>query len=203
MPKDRMEFKIENPEQSKALQEILFRFGYKWKYGNNYTVRYSDKKYIQIADDCELTWSAMQSCDNHLLVDTAKFITDYAITTKNFKNAFWGFHLMLDCSGCDLKAVRSYNNIELFLDTLVKAIDMVAVGRPNIQYLCENDPKEGWTAMQMISTSSIVAHFMNTGSCYIDIFSCKEFDIETAKKVVKKFFLPNKIRVNYLTRDAN
>lgn len=117
-------------------------------------------------------------------------------------NDFWGWHLMLDCNGCNLEAVSSKVRIERWLIDLVKKIDMTAVGSPNIEYLCKGDPKEGWTAMQMISTSSIVGHFMNTGSCYIDIFSCKPFDLDAAQACVVAWFGPSKMRVNYLTRDA-
>jgi S-adenosylmethionine/arginine decarboxylase-like enzyme len=58
--------------------------------------------------------------------------------------------------------------------------------------------------MQLITTSNICAHFMDHGgTAYIDIFSCKEFDIETAKTVVNKYFEPSKMRVYYLTRHAD
>ena len=115
---------------------------------------------------------------------------------------FWGWSAMLDCSGCDIDAVSSRENIQAFIAYLIADIGMTAVGPTHIEYLCEGDPKEGWTAMQMISTSSVVGHFMNTGECYIDVFSCKPFDVKVVQVVVQKFFLPRLMRVNYITRDA-
>jgi S-adenosylmethionine/arginine decarboxylase-like enzyme len=56
----------------------------------------------------------------------------------------------------------------------------------------------------LITTSNISGHFMELdGTAYFDIFSCKEFDIETAKQVVRDYFAPKRIRVNFLTRHAD
>jgi S-adenosylmethionine/arginine decarboxylase-like enzyme len=41
------------------------------------------------------------------------------------------------------------------------------------------------------------------GTAYFDIFSCKEFDLLTAQNVVTKYFNPKKIRVNFITRQAD
>jgi S-adenosylmethionine/arginine decarboxylase-like enzyme len=41
------------------------------------------------------------------------------------------------------------------------------------------------------------------GTCYIDVFSCKEFDLATAKQVVNEYFKPTRMRVNFLTRHAD
>lgn len=116
--------------------------------------------------------------------------------------AHFGYHLMLDCKGCNPN-VQNYNKIRDFVKTLVKKIDMVAVGEPIIEYLCEGDPKEGYSLMQLISTSSIVGHFINSGEAYFDVFSCKPFEIKDAESVVREFFEPEKVRINYITRHAD
>jgi S-adenosylmethionine/arginine decarboxylase-like enzyme len=41
------------------------------------------------------------------------------------------------------------------------------------------------------------------GTAYFDIFSCKQYDIEVAKKVVQEYFNPAKMRVNFITRHAD
>ena len=116
----------------------------------------------------------------------------------------FGYHLLLDCSNCNRDQIASAENIKAFVIELVKRIDMVAVGDPTIQYLCEGDEKEGFSLMQLISTSSIVGHFMDrSGDAYIDVFSCKTFDIKMAEDVVREFFTPTKVRVNFLTRNAD
>lgn len=81
---------------------------------------------------------------------------------------------------------------------------MTAHGEPVIEYLLEGDPKQGYSLMQLITTSNICGHFMELdGTAYFDVFSCKKFDIEIVKQVVQHYFDPKKIRVNFLTRQAD
>ena len=117
---------------------------------------------------------------------------------------YWGYHLMLDCSGCDIEAIASRDNIYRFIKDLVERIDMVAHGEPIIEYLLPGDPKQGYSLMQLITTSNICGHFMELdGTAYFDVFSCKPFDQEVAKTVVDEYFRPKRMRVNYITRHAD
>lgn len=118
--------------------------------------------------------------------------------------SYWGYHLLLDCSGCDTDKISDRNNIYHFVKELVNRIDMTAHGEPIIEYLLPGDPKQGYSLLQLITTSNISGHFMELdGTAYFDIFSCKEFDIEIAKQVVKEYFHPKRMRVNFLTRHAD
>jgi S-adenosylmethionine/arginine decarboxylase-like enzyme len=55
----------------------------------------------------------------------------------------------------------------------------------------------------MIETSNISGHLVDSnGDAYIDIFSCKPVDIGIAQDVIQKYFNPEKIRVNFVTRSA-
>ena len=93
---------------------------------------------------------------------------------------YFGYHLMLDCSGCS--GIDSRENIYNFTKELVKEIDMVAHGEPIIEYLLSGDPKQGFSLMQLITTSNIVGHFMElSGTAYFDVFSCKAFEVEIVK----------------------
>jgi S-adenosylmethionine/arginine decarboxylase-like enzyme len=57
--------------------------------------------------------------------------------------------------------------------------------------------------MQLITTSSITGHFIDHDKhIYLDVFSCKEFDPNTVKQVVQKFFNSGKMRMNFITRNA-
>jgi len=118
--------------------------------------------------------------------------------------SYWGYHLLLDCSGCNIESIASKDNIYNFVKDLVQRIDMTAHGEPIIEYLLPGDPKQGYSLLQLITTSNISGHFMELdGTAYFDIFSCKEFNIEVAKKVVEEYFHPKKMRVNFLTRHAD
>jgi S-adenosylmethionine/arginine decarboxylase-like enzyme len=81
---------------------------------------------------------------------------------------------------------------------------MHPVGEPWIEHTAADIPdKAGFTAVQIIVTSSIVAHFIDsTGDLYLDVFSCREFRISTVKEVVQEYFKPQNTRMNFLTRQA-
>jgi len=116
---------------------------------------------------------------------------------------FWGYHLMLDCSGCN-ENIADKDQIYRFTKDLVNRIDMTAHGEPIIEHLLPGDPKQGYSMMQLITTSNICAHFMELdGTAYFDIFSCKPFNIDVAQEVVKEYFNPEKMRVNFITRHAD
>lgn len=115
----------------------------------------------------------------------------------------WGYHLTLDCKACDIPAVMDYDNIWTFTERLVKDIDMVAYGDPQIVNFGSGD-KAGYTLIQLIETSNICAHFCNEdGNAYIDVFSCKTFDEKVVIKLVSEHFKPERIKTSFFFRDAN
>ncbi len=103
---------------------------------------------------------------------------------------YWGHHLILDCKSGSKKLIRDKQNLKNFVDELVNRIDMVAVGEPIIKFLASNAvDKAGYSLVQLIETSSIVGHFINSsGDFYLDVFSCKEFEIEKVTECVDEFF---------------
>jgi len=104
-------------------------------------------------------------------------------------NKYWGKHLILNLSGCPTNLITDEDNIREWSKTLIKAIDMIAYGDPFLKYFDNHDP--GYTFSQIILTSNITAHFVDThGGAYIDIFSCKDFVSEDALKVCVEFFSP-------------
>jgi S-adenosylmethionine/arginine decarboxylase-like enzyme len=116
--------------------------------------------------------------------------------------SFWGHHLILDCAGCNNK-IKSKDQIKLFLTDLITTIDMTAVGDPVIEHLLTGEINQGFSVLQLISTSNITAHFVeHDHSAYIDVFSCKPFDIELAKSVVAKHFEPYTVKQTFLRRQA-
>ena len=118
--------------------------------------------------------------------------------------SYWGYHLMLDCSGCDCQLINNETNIKNFVKDLVDRIQMRAFGEPTVQYFAEFDPdKAGYSLVQLIETSSITGHFVpHYGHAYIDIFSCKTFDMVQCQQAVQQYFGATDIKVNFLTRQA-
>lgn len=114
----------------------------------------------------------------------------------------WGYHLILDCRGGKISSVTDPKNIERFVIELVDEIDMKRFGDPTIVHF-GSEHLTGYSLMQLIETSSITGHFVDqNGDLYLDIFSCKPFNPDTAIGVVKKFFGPKNMKMQYLTRQA-
>jgi S-adenosylmethionine/arginine decarboxylase-like enzyme len=115
----------------------------------------------------------------------------------------WGQHLILDCADCDLKAITDRDHIQKFVKTLIEKIEMIAYGTPQIELLLEGSDNEGYSVLQMITTSNITAHFVSkTGAGYIDVFSCSSFDEKIVKLVVDEFFKPSSIKDRMFYRNA-
>ena len=127
------------------------------------------------------------------------------MTTENETNpiqAPWGQHLVLDFNGCPKELLADRGNILRWNKELVRAIEMVAYGDPVIEYFATHSHEAaGYTLLQMIETSNISAHFAeNIGQVYIDVFSCKAFDIEVALGVCKKYFNPTQANMHNMNR---
>src|SRR5690348_9419093 len=123
---------------------------------------------------------------------------------KCANKGYWGYHLILDCQGCEIALVSDPQNLTNFIKTLVREIDMKAYGEPILEHFATHDPsKGGYSLVQLIETSSLTGHFVDSnGDAYLDIFSCKPFSSETVKEVVHTFLKPVSIKMHFLTRQA-
>ena len=116
----------------------------------------------------------------------------------------WGYHVLIDCKGCRKEIITNGDMLKKFVRDLVLKIDMKAYGQPVIEHFATHDiEKGGYTIMQMIETSSIVGHFVDsTGDCYLDIFSCKPFNVDDAYAFVSTWLTPEKMNLRLLRRQA-
>lgn len=101
----------------------------------------------------------------------------------------WGKHLVVDAAGAT-EAINDKQIVTDWMDKLVKDIDMIPYGRPQVEWFADHDPtKAGLTAVQLISTSAIVCHFVpHTWTLHLDVFSCKDFDTDTVIQSLKDSF---------------
>jgi len=114
----------------------------------------------------------------------------------------WGKHLILDAAHVIPTTIRNPAVIHDFNKALVKRIDMVPYGIPQIVMFGSGN-KKGYTLVQLIETSNICAHFVEeNNSMYLDVFSCKDFDAEVVKDTVKEFFGAGRINTHLLVRQA-
>jgi len=114
----------------------------------------------------------------------------------------WGKHLILDAAGCSPKMIGSSTVITGFANTLVKRIDMVAFGQPQVVMFGSGN-KKGYTLVQLIETSNITAHFVEeNNSMYLDVFSCKDFDPLIVKTTLEEYFEARTIKSRVVRRQA-
>lgn len=112
----------------------------------------------------------------------------------------WGKHLILNIRGCNPSAIRCKATIENFSHSLVRRIDMIPYGPPQVVHFGEDD-KAGYTLVQLISTSNITGHFVEAyDEIYLDVFSCKHFEERDVFDEVRKSFQPDTIESHTLLR---
>ena len=115
----------------------------------------------------------------------------------------FGWELIMDLYECDQETISSEEAIKRYARELCDVIDMKAYGEPLTPYFGESqEHTKGYSLLQFIETSSIVGHFSEgTGSVYINIFSCKNYDIEKAENFTKDYFGAKRVHSRYLVRD--
>jgi S-adenosylmethionine/arginine decarboxylase-like enzyme len=114
----------------------------------------------------------------------------------------WGKHLILDAAGCSPKLIRNEIVVASFAKSLVKRIDMIAYGEPQVVMFGSGN-KKGYTLVQLIETSNITAHFVEeNNSMYLDVFSCKDFNADLVKEAVREYFGAKMFRTKLLLRQA-
>lgn len=100
----------------------------------------------------------------------------------------WGKSLSINLFDCDISKISHPDSIKLYISEVIAIIDMVAYGPCHIERFGHGD-LEGYSAMQFIETSSITIHCDEPKRrCFIDIFSCKDFDSNKAKEFSKEYF---------------
>ena len=109
---------------------------------------------------------------------------------------------MLDAAGCSPKMISCPKVVDSFARSLVKRIDMVPYGNPQVVMFGSGN-KKGYTLVQLIETSNICAHFVEeNNSMYLDVFSCKDFDPAVVQEAVDEFFDAKRFKTTVLLRQA-
>jgi S-adenosylmethionine/arginine decarboxylase-like enzyme len=127
---------------------------------------------------------------------------DKEILLSTSKAAF-GWELIMDLYECNRDTISNEKEIRRFARELCDIIDMKPYGDPQTPYFGENQENtKGYSLLQFIETSSIVGHFSeSTGAVYINIFSCKEYDVELAEKFTNEFFGAERIHSRFIIRE--
>lgn len=94
----------------------------------------------------------------------------------------FGPHLTLDLYGCPASILSDLNHISSLLDKFPDQLGMTKIMPPYV-FKYEGAVKEDWgiTGVVLIAESHISVHsFPDSNFAVVDVFSCKDFDIQHA-----------------------
>jgi len=112
----------------------------------------------------------------------------------------WGYHLTLNLYGCN-DLIKNDNAIKQYVKELCNLIDMKRYGDCHTVDFGEDIKVSGYSMFQLIETSNIAGHFVNiNNNAYLDIFSCKPYDINTTIKFSTDYFESKDYLFNYFER---
>ena len=102
----------------------------------------------------------------------------------------FGPHLTIDVKNASQSKLSDINLHFEFLNSLPKLIGMTPITQPYVFPYSGLVPEDkGITGFQVIAESHISIHsFQEKGWCFIDIFSCKNFDVNKAIEYTKSLF---------------
>ena len=116
----------------------------------------------------------------------------------------FGPHLTLDLYGCDKKKLNDIRYVYKLLDKLPEKIGMHKMHAPHVTHFGGNPKtfdKGGVSAFVLITESHISIHtFPHQRYASVDIFSCKEFDVQNAEQILAKAFDAKKVEENLIMR---
>lgn len=112
----------------------------------------------------------------------------------------WGKLGIINLYGCNSSKIKSKKYIRDFVKALCEGIGMERKGPCRIKRF-GNDSLEGYSAIQFIESSSITIHFDEVENrAFIDVFSCKDFNIKRAENFSRRFFEAKKSNSKTIVR---
>ena len=107
----------------------------------------------------------------------------------------YGIELILDMGSCNVSKFNR-RDIKSYFGQLCKLIEMEAEDvyfwddfRVPEEKKQKNPKTKGTTAIQFILTSNITIHTLDLlGAVFVNIFSCKDYDIKQAKDFTVRYF---------------
>ena len=114
----------------------------------------------------------------------------------------FGWELIMDLYDCDRDTISSEASIKKYAQEICRVIKMKPYGEPMTPYFGEKQKHtKGYSLVQFIETSSITGHFSEgTGTAYINLFSCKAYDVDAAERFTQDFFCAKQLNSRYIIR---
>ena len=118
------------------------------------------------------------------------------------KDEPFGPHLTLDLKGCPREVLENYKLHFDYLKKLPEMIGMTPITQPYVfPYSGLVAEDKGITGIVIIAESHLSIHsFEDKGYTFIDMFSCKDFDVDAAIKYTIELFKPQSYDMNLVKR---
>lgn len=118
------------------------------------------------------------------------------------KNEMFGPHLTLDLYGCSKKKLKEVGFVYNFLDEMPGLVGMTKIMPPYTFSYSGLKPEDwGVSGIVLIAESHISIHtFPEKGYASVDIFSCKDFDVEQATNVIVSKLEAKTYEKNFFSR---
>jgi len=106
------------------------------------------------------------------------------------KEGTFGPHLMMDLRKCKNEKLSDYDLVFNVLSDLPEKIGMTKITQPYVFPYSGLVPEDkGITGTVIIAESHISVHtFQEKDYCFVDVFSCKDFDVDFAAQYLIKAF---------------
>lgn len=130
----------------------------------------------------------------------------HTLPMRNMEEAFlendsWGLSTAIDLHSCNPGLIRDAKKIKEFTIELCKLLKVKRFGECIVVHFGESEEIAGFSLVQLIETSLISGHFANkTNNAYIDIFSCRYYDPNTAIDFCSDFFEAEDLQSNCILR---
>ncbi|MEM2956375.1 MAG: S-adenosylmethionine decarboxylase [Candidatus Pacearchaeota archaeon] len=112
----------------------------------------------------------------------------------------FGWELNIDLYDCDPTILRDGKLIKKYVADLCNSLEIKRYG-PLVMKHFGQAHLQGYSFMQLIEASSIVGHFCEAyNTIYIDIFSCKKFDVKKIRDFTAHYFKARKCVSRVITR---
>lgn len=113
-------------------------------------------------------------------------------------------HLLIDLFGCDVKRLDDEALLKKMFNDLSRLMEMHVIAGPLIVRYAgrEGSPSgEGLSGFMIIAESHVSIHTdTRTRYASIDVYSCKEFDVESIENYLADAFKPDRIEKKLVIR---
>jgi S-adenosylmethionine/arginine decarboxylase-like enzyme len=125
------------------------------------------------------------------MIQTDRLITSSYAGSPLPRAMRFGLELVADLHDCNPTLIDSREYLTCWVKNLVERIGMTAYGEPTVVRFAEHNPvTAGFTVVQLITTSSITAHFSpHLRTAHVNVFSCADFDPADALSYTEATFM--------------